>query len=109
MHGQTCVICDRGNCDLSKRDWCNWCEEQFTQVMSTIKCAEDQTRHAASVCISPISCMMRHTCLQVTTAVRILRGENCGNEPRNGIAAAEPDKGTAKRASTEGDGWSNSG
>jgi len=92
MHGPTCNICDRGDCKLSKRDWCDICEYQFESVMSTIKCEEDNTRHAASVCTSPISCMMRKTCVQLRAAIEIIR-----HESDNRITETEHDTREIKR------------
>lgn len=67
MHGDTCVICDRGNCELSKRGWCFNCEDTFARVFSTINCAAE-----SMTCESPISCMMRKTCVQIRAAIRIV-------------------------------------
>lgn len=86
MHGPTCVICDRGNTKLSKRDWCDPCETQFVQIMSMIKCEEDKNRHAADVCTSPISCMMRKTCVQMRATLQVMK-----NEPDNRTATVECD------------------
>lgn len=56
--------------------------------MSVVKCAEDSNRHAATVCLSPITCLMRRACAQVRTAVRITKGTD---EQSNGVAKTELD------------------
>lgn len=86
MHGPTCNICDRGNCKLSRRDWCDVCEAEFESVMTTITCSEDPIRHAATVCTSPISCLMRKACVQMKAAIEVTR-----NEPVNRVATSERD------------------
>lgn len=78
MRGPQCVICDRGNCMLSERDFCAQCDMEFTRVMETIRCAE-----ASAVCSSPISCLMVKKCVQMRAAVAVASNETGLNDESN--------------------------
>jgi len=70
MRKPTCEMCDRGNCVLSARGWCDTCEKEFAEVMERINCMSD-----VGGCTSPITCRMTKRCVQLRAAVTLINGK----------------------------------